>query len=200
MLDFLRWLFNHRDVPKDKTQTKDNTVRNRLRSVLIQDRLDLSPELMQETKRGIWDMGRPVSSPGVYSPRPGDRLAVALETPGGATNGVKPAEVNPALRVVDEGHCHLPAVEEPPPVRKGEKGLVQQGASSGTGGLIDLNLAPAEMLETLPGIGPVSAQAIVDYGEANGPFQLVEEIMRVSRIGPVTYKKVRAHVTVNPAR
>lgn len=193
MLDFLRWLFNHWDVPKDKAQTKDNTVRNRLRAVLIQDRLDPSPELMQGMKRENRDIGR-----GVYSLRPGDRLVDALEVPSGAVNGAQLTAENLALSVVDQGQYHIPAMEEPPPVQEAEKELVQQEESSGSDGLIDLNLAPTELLETLPGIGPVLAQAVVDYGETNGPFRSVEEIMNVFRIGPVTYEKILAQVTVNP--
>ena len=55
MLDFLRWLISQRDSNKDEERTKD-TARNRLRLVLIQDRLDLSPELMADMKREIWEV------------------------------------------------------------------------------------------------------------------------------------------------
>ena len=55
MLDFLRWLISQRDSNKDGQRTKE-TARNRLRLVLIQDRLDLSPELMADMKREIWEV------------------------------------------------------------------------------------------------------------------------------------------------
>tara|TARA_B100001167_G_C16687311_1_gene265259 strand:+ start:162 stop:449 length:288 start_codon:yes stop_codon:yes gene_type:complete len=55
MLDFLRWLISQRDSNKNQERTKD-TAHNRLRLVLIQDRLDLSPELMTEMKREIWEV------------------------------------------------------------------------------------------------------------------------------------------------
>ena len=55
MLDFLRWLISQRDSNKDRERTKD-TAHNRLRLVLIQDRLDLSPELMADMKREIWQV------------------------------------------------------------------------------------------------------------------------------------------------
>jgi cell division topological specificity factor len=55
MLDFLRWLISQRDSNKDGERSKD-TARNRLRLVLIQDRLDLSPELMVAMKREIWEV------------------------------------------------------------------------------------------------------------------------------------------------
>jgi competence protein ComEA len=65
------------------------------------------------------------------------------------------------------------------------------------GTLIDLNLAPAGLLDTLPGIGPVLAQAIVDYRENVRPFLSVAEIQEVSKIGPVTYENIRELVTVS---
>ena len=55
MLDFLRWLISQRDSNKDRERTKD-TAHNRLRLVLIQDRLDLSPQLMADMKREIWQV------------------------------------------------------------------------------------------------------------------------------------------------
>lgn len=69
-----------------------------------------------------------------------------------------------------------------------------------TGSLIDLNLAPAGLLETLPDIGPVLAQAIVDYRENVRPFLSVAEVQEVSKIGPVTYENIRELVTVSGDR
>ena len=63
-------------------------------------------------------------------------------------------------------------------------------------GLIDLNTASVELLDTLPGIGPVRAKAIADYREQSGPFQSVEEIINVVGIGTATYEKIRHLVTV----
>ena len=64
-------------------------------------------------------------------------------------------------------------------------------------GLIDLNLASARLLDTLPGIGPALAQAIIDYRENVHPFQSVAEVQEVPKIGPVTYENIRDLVTVS---
>ena len=64
-------------------------------------------------------------------------------------------------------------------------------------GLIDLNLASAGLLDTLPGIGPALAQAIIDYRENVHPFQSVAEVQEVPKIGPVTYENIRDLVTVS---
>ena len=61
---------------------------------------------------------------------------------------------------------------------------------------ININLASAAELETLPGIGEVKAQAIVDYRVLNGPFTSVEELLEVKGIGPVTLDKVRDLITI----
>ena len=58
-------------------------------------------------------------------------------------------------------------------------------------GPVDVNTAAAEELEELSGIGPVLAQRIIDYREANGPFQSVEDLLEVSGIGEATLEKFR---------
>ena len=64
---------------------------------------------------------------------------------------------------------------------------------------IDLNTATLEQLITLPGIGPVKAQAIVDYREGTGQFQSIEEVTEVRGIGPATYEGIRDLIRVGKA-
>jgi comEA protein len=63
--------------------------------------------------------------------------------------------------------------------------------------VIDLNSASAELLDTLPGIGPSKAAAIIAHREAHGPFQSIEEIMKVKGIGPATYEKLKPFIAVS---
>lgn len=62
--------------------------------------------------------------------------------------------------------------------------------------LININTADAELLETLPGIGPVKAQAIVEDREENGPFNVVESLIRVPGIGESTLEAILDYITV----
>ena len=123
-----------------------------------------------------------VASPGVYRLTDGDRLADAVELAGGATEDAVLSQVNLARQLKDEDHFHIPKVGE------AEQNL------NGTGevnSLIDLNTASVSQLETLPGIGPVRAQAIVDYRETNGLFEAIEDVINVRGIGNATYESIR---------
>ena len=88
--------------------------------------------------------------------------------------------------------------ESPPSPAASQPGGTASQASPG--GLIDLNLASAELLDTLPGIGPALAEAIIAYRESVRPFQSVEEVQEVFRIGPVIYQNIRDLVTVSSTR
>jgi competence protein ComEA len=65
---------------------------------------------------------------------------------------------------------------------------------------IDLNTATAAQLETLPGIGPATAQRIVEYREKNGGFKKIEELMNVRGIGEKSFLKIKDLITVTPPR
>ena len=62
--------------------------------------------------------------------------------------------------------------------------------------MIDINTADATQLEELPGIGPVTAQKIVDFRNAEGAFSIIEDIQKVPGIGPVTFERIRSLITV----
>ncbi len=81
---------------------------------------------------------------------------------------------------------HVPRVGEVPPDRM----------ATVSSGLIDLNTASQAQLEELPGIGPSLASAIIDYREANGGFERVEDLLNVPRIGEATLARLRPLVSV----
>ena len=90
-------------------------------------------------------------------------------------------------------HLHVPVfVETPVPTAPAE--------SSVTSDLIDINAAPQSLLETLPGIGAVRAQAIVDYRESVGRFSNILDIMNVQGIGPATFKDISDLIHISQGR
>lgn len=66
-----------------------------------------------------------------------------------------------------------------------------------TNNLININTASLDQLQSLPGIGAVIAQNIIDYRNSQGPFRSIEEIKNVSRIGDKTFEKIKDKITVN---
>lgn len=72
----------------------------------------------------------------------------------------------------------------------------QPKASSSSTGLVHLNKADVFELELIPGIGPVKAQAIVDYRKQHGDFAEIEDVLLVNGIGPVTFENMRAFITL----
>lgn len=137
-----------------------------------------------------------VVNPGVYTLAPDSRVTDALAAAGGLTGEANIQGVNLALRLQDEAEYYVPKLGETPPAGSN----MQQAQTQIQGGLIDLNLASVELLDTLPGIGPALAGAIVSYRENVGPFQSIEEIQEVPKIGPVTYLNIRDLVTVPGVR
>ena len=153
----------------------------------------LSPEDIQVYINGA------VRDPGVYPLQSGDRLVDALEAAGGTIEGADLDRVNLALRVLDEGYYYISKEGETPPLAATDTSAPAPGALQGNqtdGGLVNLNTASADVLSTLPGIGPVKAQAIVSYRQQNGPFASIEEITAVTGIGAGTYEKIRDLVAV----
>lgn len=127
-----------------------------------------------------------VRSPGVYSLQPDERWEQAVKAAGGPVPGADISRVNLARRARDQDQVHVPWLGE-------TSSPVTVGAPT----LLNLNAAPAEALATLPGIGPVKAEAIVAYRDEQGPFQRVDQLMQVPGIGPITYEALRNLVTVD---
>lgn len=76
------------------------------------------------------------------------------------------------------------------------------GLAAGQGVTVNINVAPVEKLEKLPGVGPVKAQAIADYRAEHGRITQMRSLLEVKGIGPVTLDKIRPHIvfTAPPER
>ena len=144
-----------------------------------------------------------VSAPGVYSVPAGARVADVITAAGGLAPEADVDTLNLAAKVADGSRVYVPRKGEQVPAAggasagAGEDGAGAVGGSSGGGGgPVDLNSATAEQLDTLPGVGPATAAAILTYRTRHGRFKSVTELLEVPGIGPSKLEALRPLVTV----
>lgn len=137
-----------------------------------------------------------VVAPGLVRVPDGARVADALDAAGGPLPGSDLSLLNLARRVAD-GEQLLVGIAPPPgqPVDGGVLGAPAPGGAV-TARPVDLNTATLEQLDTLPGVGPVTAQRILDWRAANGRFSSVDQLREVDGIGEVRFAKLKDRVRV----
>jgi competence protein ComEA len=75
--------------------------------------------------------------------------------------------------------------------------LVDETAAAAEGEIVNINTADVTQLDALPGIGPSTAEKIMEYRDTNGPFATIDEIMSVSGIGPAKFEQIQSFITVD---
>lgn len=130
-----------------------------------------------------------VQFPDVYT-LPADSIVKdALRAAGGPTENADLDRINLASPVSDGQHVYVPSQGEENPAS------YPPSSRSGAGQRININTADFNALDSLPGIGPVIAQRILDYRQSHGPFSRPEEIMDVPGIGQATFEKIQDLIT-----
>lgn len=150
------------------------------------------------------DLGRPVATtevvvdvagkvrrPGIVVLPPGSRVVDAIKASGGVKKGADLRGLNQARLLLD-GEQIVVGVPAPPGVAASS--AAQPGSDAGE--LISLNTATSTELEELPGVGPVTAEAIVTWREGNGGFASVDQLLEVDGIGEKTLAQLAPHVTL----
>ncbi|MBN6186228.1 ComEA family DNA-binding protein [Aneurinibacillus sp. BA2021] len=160
-------------------------------------------EVQPDAASLIVDIKGAVASPGVYTLDADARVYQAIGMAGGLLPEADAKQVNGAQKLADGMMIYIPL--------KGETLTQTEGASTGStsgGGMliagaqekeatkINLNTATAEQLQTIPGIGPRKAEAIIQYREENGPFKTVEGLTNIAGIGAKTVEKMRDKIFV----
>jgi competence protein ComEA len=126
-----------------------------------------------------------VYKPGLYSLPEGSRVDDAIKRAGGPKPKAALALVNLAAPVADGQQVVVPSN------REAAQALAGGSMAGGAGGPVHLNSATLDQLDELPGIGPVTAQKILDYRSEHGAFGSVEELDAVPGIGPATLDELR---------
>ncbi len=130
------------------------------------------------SSRVVVDVVGAVRRPGLYRLAHGSRIADAVTRAGGATSKADLAQVNLAAPLADGEQVVVP--------KRLLGGAAGASATSpgASGGPVQLSTATLEQLDSLPGVGPVTAQKILDYRQKHGAFQSVDELDAVPGIGP----------------
>jgi competence protein ComEA len=149
----------------------------------------------------VVDIEGAVAAPGVHHLTTDARIGDAIEAAGGyaANADIEAAArtLNLAAKLTDGQQIRVPALGDATAASYAPPGGGPDGSVSGSGGLVDINHAMAEELDTLPGIGPVTAQKIID-ARAEEPFATVDELESRGVLGPSTFDKLRDLITVTP--
>ncbi|WP_309237938.1 ComEA family DNA-binding protein [Streptomyces albidus (ex Kaewkla and Franco 2022)] len=151
-------------------------------------------------KRLVIDVAGKVRKPGIYRLPNGSRVADALESAGGVRPGTDVSGLNRARRLVDGEQIVAGGAPAGGGV-EGEgasAGAVPGGGGAGSGasrGTVSLSSATAEQLETLPGVGPVLAQHILEFREQHGGFTSVDQLQDVNGIGERRFADIKPKVT-----
>ncbi|MBS4191368.1 helix-hairpin-helix domain-containing protein [Bacillus sp. FJAT-49705] len=153
-------------------------------------------EIRDETV--IVDVKGAVMKPGVYEAEQNDRVIDLINMAGGLNETADEAKINFAMRVEDEMVIYVPKVGEEVE-ESGTDLLLGAPAASGQAkndGKVNLNTANETELQTLPGIGPAKASAIIEFRETNGPFKVIEDLKSISGIGDKTFEKLKDSIKV----
>jgi competence protein ComEA len=138
-----------------------------------------------------------VARPGVVTLDEGARVTEAIAAAGGFRADADSAELNLAAVLADGSQIVIGTKGAPRgDVRVGPSNAAPGAGSTTAGVVVDLNTATLDQLDTLPGVGPVLAQSIIDYRTKHGRFTKIEQLQEVDGIGSKTYAQIAPHVRV----
>lgn len=163
--------------------------------------------MMEETPESIIyvDIGGEVCYPGVYEVAPGTRLFQVVEMAGGLKESAATYAINQAEQVSDGQKILIGSTDESSPYYIGADTGNQNSVSSETGESVsmteddvkvNINKATSEELQLIPGIGPSTAQKIIDYRQENGAFGKIEDLKNISGIGEKTFENMKDYIEI----
>ncbi len=145
-------------------------------------------ESEEELKYIYVDIKGEIMNPGVYKVSEETRLFQLIALAGGITGDADILAFNFSAVVRDEQVIYIPAISEEYP-------LITEVEDNKTSELININRATLEQLDSLPGIGPATAQSIIDYRVENGEFESIDNLIEVPGIGEATLSEIREFIT-----
>lgn len=193
LLGIVLFLIFHQTTPNIEQKLETSFVSSSLVST-TQSNEDRQMSSSSETV--IVDIKGAVKIEGVYEVRSNERLAKVIDKAGGFTEDADKTSVNLAQKVSDEMMVYVARQDE-------NKSLLIANSSSSatisdsTFGIVNINTATQEELQTISGIGEKRAKDIVAYREQNGLFKSVDELSNISGIGTKTLEKLKSEVSID---
>jgi competence protein ComEA len=136
-----------------------------------------------------------IQNPGIYRVAKGSYLYELVTLAGGLSENAAVEQINLAFRIDTNQMIRLPSLDE---VGEGnsttDPGIYPSESGSG---LVDINQATLDQLDSLPGVGPSTAQAIISYREKNGPFAAIEELMKIPGIKESRFNALKDLICVS---
>lgn len=133
-----------------------------------------------------------VKNPGVYNLKSDSRVNDLIKASGGLSDKADKSRLNLARKLKDEDYIFVDSIMEKAAIND-TSGSVNNVKPSGK---VNINKATKDELKTIPGIGDVTAQKIIDYREANNGFTRIEDIKKIDRIGEKTFEKIKDKIDV----
>lgn len=164
------------------------------------DSLEKTEEIAKEILEVIVvDVGGAVNMPGVIELPQGSRVYEAIEKAGGITKEGDLSQINQAILLNDGDKLYVPNFQElkekaPSSYNSSNVGIVSN--ESKANGKININTASQEQLETISGVGPVTAGKIIEYRRVNGDFHAIENIIEVPGIGEKTFETLKNSICI----
>jgi len=186
---FVSWLA-WQNMGGEVQQVKERKPQLTISSPSVAETTGVAPGSEAKTEVVVDVVGK-VRNPGVVTLAAGSRVVDAIAKAGGAKPGVSLSGLNRARVLVDGEQIYVGK----PPGGVAGAAVLAPGAPAGAN-LISLNTATQEQLETLPGVGPVTAQSILQWRASHGSFSAIDELLEVDGIGEKTLAKLAPFLTL----
>jgi len=164
----------------------------------VQDEPAIPVAAPVQTQKIVVHVAGAVKNPGVYTLEEGQRVKDAIEIAGGPLPEADLLRLNLAQKMQDEDKLYVPKIGEI--TEQEDQVSATYGATVGVvtknDGKININTADETELTKLPGIGPATAQKIIDYRKTKGAFKTIEEIKNVSGIGDKKFEQIKDKIKV----
>jgi competence protein ComEA len=171
-----------------RSDVQDDITFEEASSPLINETSQKTSVTIEEPIIMMVDVKGAVRIPDVYVAEQDERVIDLIKKAGGFTDKADQNQVNLSQHVEDEMVIHVPNL--------GDSENIQIGSNLPQNNLVNINKASDSELQTLPGIGPSKALAIIEYRDTNGGFRTVDEIKKISGIGEKTFEKLEPHISI----